>query len=181
MNITELSLPGVKLIEGRRFDDARGFFTELFKDEEMRDAGLPTFIQDNMSHSRRGVFRGMHLQLPPYGQAKLVRAVSGRIIDFVLDVDPTSEHYGEAIGVELTADDCRALFIPAQYAHGFVALEDDSRVLYKVDAPYTPGHEQAYHFSHPTILAMIHRFIQPDQLIISEKDLVAPRLPSLED
>lgn len=176
MKITELSLPGVKLVEGKRYDDERGFFTELFKAEELMKEGFPAFIQDNLSCSKRGVFRGMHLQKAPYAQAKLVRAVSGRVIDFALDVNPASDTFGEAVGVELVADDCRALYIPGNYAHGFVALEDDSRVLYKVDAPYMPSHEQAYHFSHPTILAMAQKFIQPDQLIISDKDLIAPQL-----
>lgn len=176
MKITEMSLAGVKLIEGKRFDDERGFFTELYKAEAMAELGFPTFIQDNLSCSKRGVFRGMHLQVAPYGQAKLVRAVSGRILDFALDIDPESETFGEAVGVELSADDCRALFIPGHYAHGFVALDDDSRVLYKVDAPYMPSHERAFHYSHPTILAMVQQFIHPDQLIISDKDLVAPTL-----
>lgn len=176
MNITELSLAGVKLVEGKRFDDDRGFFTELFKEEAMKAEGFPPFIQDNLSCSKRGVFRGMHMQIPPYGQAKLVRAVSGRILDFALDVEPESETFGEAVAVELAADDCRALYIPAHYAHGFVALEDNSRVLYKVDAPYMPSHERAFHYSHPTILALVQKLIHPDQLIISDKDQVAPQL-----
>lgn len=178
MKITELELPGVQLIESRRFDDERGYFIEVFKEDlfKVHLTGHPHFIQDNLSCSKRGVFRGMHAQKPPFAQAKLVRAVSGRIIDFAMDIDRKSPHFGKVVGVELTPDKGRALFIPAQYAHGFLALEDMSRVLYKVNAPYAPEYEVAFHYSHPQLMELIRHHIDPSELIISEKDQSAPKL-----
>lgn len=178
MIITELSLPGLQLVESRRFDDHRGYFMEVFKEEELRHSlsGHPNFIQDNMSCSCKGVFRGMHTKIAPWAQAKLVRCVSGRIIDFAMDIDPQSSTFGEVIGVELTPENGKALFIPNCYAHGFLALEDDSRVLYKVDAPYAPDAERAYNFQHPKLLSEIEKYIPIGHLIISEKDMAAPTL-----
>lgn len=178
MNITELSLEGLQLVESRRFDDQRGYFMEIFKEEELRQAlfNHPHFIQDNMSCSHRGVFRGMHTQSAPMAQAKLVRCVSGHIIDFVMDIDPASSSYGEVIDVDLTPESGLALYIPNRYAHGFLALEDNTRVLYKVDAPYAPTSEKSYNYRFPTLITKIEKYISLDQLIISEKDQAASRL-----
>lgn len=178
MTITDLSLPGLQLVESRRFDDLRGYFMEVFKEEELKLALTehPHFIQDNMSCSHRGVFRGMHTQLAPMAQAKLVRCISGRIIDFVMEVDPNSSNFGKVIAIELTPESGKALFIPKRYAHGFLALEDHSRVLYKVDAPYAPEKERAYNYQYPTLLSEIKKYIPLDQLIISDKDKAAPSL-----
>lgn len=178
MIITELSLSGLQLVENRRFDDDRGYFMEVFKEEELQQVltDHPHFIQDNMSCSRRGVFRGMHTQTAPMAQAKLVRCISGRIIDFAMDIDPISPTYGQVVGVELTPESGQALYIPNRYAHGFLALEDDTRVLYKVDAPYSPSSERAYNYQHPTLLAEIEKHIPLSELIVSEKDQAAPRL-----
>ena len=142
----------------------------------MESIGFPHFIQDNLSLSHRGVFRGMHLQKSPYGQAKLVRVLSGRLIDFVLDVDPASPTYQKSLAVELSEENNQLLFIPPQYAHGFLALEDHTRLMYKVDQAYTPEAEMAYHYS--ILLPTIEQFIDPNDLIISTKDLAATPLPS---
>lgn len=178
MKITELELPGVQLIESKRYDDHRGYFMEVFKDTLLRKhlTGHPRFIQDNMSCSKRGVFRGMHAQKPPLAQAKFVRVVSGRIVDFAMDIDPKSSNFGKVIGVELTPDQGRALFIPAHYAHGFLSLEDETRVLYKVDASYAPEYEVAYHYTHGQLMQLLSHHIDPSELIISEKDKSAPML-----
>ena len=178
MKITELSLAGLQLIESRRFDDERGYFMEVFKEQELQDAltDHPHFVQDNMSCSHRGVFRGMHTQSAPMAQAKLVRCVSGRIIDFAMDIDPASSNYGKVVGVELTPESGQALYIPNRYAHGFLSLEDNTRILYKVDAPYAPDHEMAYNSPHPTLLAEITTYIPLSQLVVSDKDKVAPKL-----
>lgn len=172
---TELSLPGVLLIESTRYDDHRGYFMELYKEADFSHV-LPHFVQDNMSYSHKGVFRGMHRQLPPAAQAKLVRCLSGKILDIALDVDSSSPSYTQAIAVELTPTNGKALFIPAHYAHGFLALEEGSVVSYKVDHPYTPDSEVAHNFQHPNILRLIESYMPLDQLVISPKDLAAPPL-----
>lgn len=172
---TELSLPGVLLIESPRYDDHRGYFMELYKAVDLSHA-LPNFVQDNMSYSHKGVFRGMHRQLPPNAQAKLVRCLSGRILDIALDVEPSSPTYAQAVAVELTPMSGKALYIPSHYAHGFLALEEGSTVFYKVDTPYAPQSEEAYNFQHPNIINLIKPYISLDQLIVSPKDLAAPSL-----
>lgn len=173
--IQELQLPGVKqIIPATRFADERGYFAELYREDEMTALGFPRFVQDNLSLSSRGVFRGMHLQAAPYGQAKLIRVLSGKIIDFVLDVDPTSPYFRQKVAVELSEENNQLLFIPPQYAHGFLALEDHTRVLYKVDTTYTPSAERAYHYTE--LLELIESHLPTSQLIISSKDLSAPRL-----
>lgn len=178
MEINALPLEGLQLVTSRRFDDHRGYFMEVYKEEELTEAltNHPHFIQDNMSYSRRGVFRGMHTQSAPMAQAKLVRCVAGRIIDFAMDIEPNSPTFGEVYGVELTPESGMALYIPNRYAHGFLALEDDSRVLYKVDAPYSPQHERAFNYQHPKLLTELEKYIPIDDLIISDKDKVAPHL-----
>lgn len=178
MNITELPLEGLQLVESRRFDDPRGYFMEIFKEEELQRllTDAPHFIQDNMSCSHRGVFRGMHTQQAPMAQAKLVRCISGRIIDFAMDIEPASPTFGKVVGIELTPESGRALYIPNRYAHGFLALEDNTRVLYKVDAPYAPDFEKAYNYQHPALLSEIEKYIPLSQLIISDKDRDAPKL-----
>lgn len=178
MEIKQLPLPGLQLVSTKRYDDDRGYFMEVFKEAELAEqlTDHPHFIQDNMSCSHRGVFRGMHTQAAPMAQAKLVRCVSGRIIDFAMDIDPTSPTFGEVYGVELTPESGLALYIPKIYAHGFLALEDNSRVLYKVDAPYSPSHERAFNYQHPQLITELKKYLPLDQLIISDKDKAAPTL-----
>lgn len=178
MTVTDLALPGLQLVKSRRFDDSRGYFMEVFKEGELHEAlhDHPHFIQDNMSCSHRGVFRGMHTQGHPMAQAKLVRCVSGRIIDFAMDIDPHSPNYGRVVGMELTPYSGQALYLPNQYAHGFLALEDNTRVLYKVDAPYSPESERAYNYQYPPLLAEIEKYLPLSELIVSDKDRVAPHL-----
>lgn len=178
MEIVTLPLEGLQLVKSKRFDDHRGYFMEVFKEAELTEqlTDHPHFIQDNMSCSHRGVFRGMHTQAPPMAQAKLVRCVAGRIIDFAMDIDPTSPTFGEVYGVELTPKSGLALYIPNRYAHGFLALEDESRVLYKVDAPYSPQHERAFNYQHPKLITELSKYIDLADLIISDKDKAAPAL-----
>ncbi len=178
MKITDLALPGVQLVESTRYDDSRGYFMELFKEGELSEklSGHPHFVQDNMSYSHKGVFRGMHRQLPPFAQAKMVRCLSGRILDIAMDVEPSSPTYGEVVSVELTPESGNALFIPAHYAHGFLALEEGSCVQYKVDALYSPTSEDAHNYQSQNILDLLQKYMSLDELIVSEKDLSAPRL-----
>ncbi|MDO5036127.1 MAG: dTDP-4-dehydrorhamnose 3,5-epimerase family protein [Porphyromonas sp.] len=181
MKITELSLPGVWLIESKIYSDSRGTFMEAYNEREL--VGTPLegvrFVQDNLSCSRRGTLRGMHTQRAPYGQSKLVRCLSGRLIDFVLDIIPESPTYGQAISVELTPTNGRALFIPSHYAHGFLSLEEETRLYYKVDRFYHPESEVGYSYRHPAILRIVEEHISPDELILSDKDAQSPLLPTI--
>ncbi|MDO5016860.1 MAG: dTDP-4-dehydrorhamnose 3,5-epimerase family protein [Porphyromonas sp.] len=181
MEYVELPLRGVQLVRSHRFDDRRGYFMELFKEQELAERleGYPHFVQDNLSCSHKGVFRGMHTQTAPFAQAKLVRCISGRIVDFAMDVDPLSATFGRVVAVPLTPESGEALYIPDRYAHGFLALEEESRVLYKVDAPYAPDHERAYNYRWQPLLDEIAKYIPIDQLIVSDKDKAAPELTDL--
>lgn len=172
MNVTELELPGLKLIELKLFQDDRGFFTERFQAERFRAAGLPTeFVQDNFSRSAPRVLRGLHFQWNP-AQGKLVGCTRGRIWDVVVDVRKNSPTFGRHVGVELTGDNGRLLWVPAGFAHGFVVLGDEpADVLYKVDALYNAAGETALLWNDPT-LAIQWPVADP---ILSPKDAKANR------
>lgn len=137
----------------RRFEDARGWFCETWRADKFAALGLTTdFVQDNQSYSRsKGTLRGLHLQTPPFAQAKLVRCLQGRIFDVVVDARRASPTFGQWWGLELSAENGRQLFVPAGYAHGFVTLEDGCMVAYKVDAPYSATHETGLAWNDPTI------------------------------
>lgn len=130
----------VLLLEPRRFSDARGWFSETYVRRRAAEAGLDVeFVQDNHSLSRpAGTIRGLHFQLPPHGQGKLVRCTRGRIMDYALDIRRGSPTFGRHVGVELTAENGRQLYVPVGFAHGFATLEDDCEVMYKVTDYYAP-------------------------------------------
>ena len=179
MVITELDLPGVLLLEAPVYKDSRGCFYESFNqkcwiDSPIGKAGQKPFLQDNVSVSHRGVFRGMHLQRAPHAQSKLVRVLSGRIIDFVLDVNPSSPTYGKSIAISLGAHSGQALYIPAGYAHGFLALDPNTVLQYKVDENYHPESEETYHYT--SVAELLSRYYSLDDLILSEKDLAGVSL-----
>jgi dTDP-4-dehydrorhamnose 3,5-epimerase len=132
IQVEETSIPDVKIIRANRFHDDRGFFTETYKESEYLDFGIPKFVQDNMSESLKGVIRGLHWQESPFGQGKLVTCLSGSILDVAVDVRKGSKTYGKHVAVELNSNDQIALWVPEGFAHGFQALEDDTRVHYKV-------------------------------------------------
>lgn len=142
MNITKTEIEGVVIIEPRVFNDSRGYFFESYNkkafDEEVAKV---EFVQDNESCSTRGVMRGIHFQLPPYTQAKLVRCVEGRVLDVALDLRKDSPTYGRHVAVELSADNRRQLFIPEGFAHGFAVLSERAVFQYKCNNFYAPGHE----------------------------------------
>ena len=150
MKFTPTSLPGVVLIEPTVFGDARGWFMESFSQQRF-DAGLATlglakarpFVQDNESSSAAGVLRGLHYQLPPHPQGKLVRVVHGAVLDVAVDIRRGSAHFGQWVAVELSATNRQQLWIPEGFAHGFVALQDDSRFLYKTTDFYAKDCERA--------------------------------------
>lgn len=149
--VQELELPGVLLIQAKRWDDARGFFVETFHQEAMVIAGIThPFVQDNLSFSKQNVVRGLHFQKAPYAQAKLVRCAAGEIYDVVADHDRTSPTFGKHIGVMLSGQQQNMLYVPPQYAHGFCVLSDEAVVEYKVSDYYHPESASGVRYDDPT-------------------------------
>lgn len=170
MKYTQLEIPGVWLIEPRRFGDDRGYFMETFKLEEFREhVGNVTFVQDNESFSSRGVLRGLHFQKGEFSQAKLVRASQGRIVDVVVDLRGDSPTFGRHVAVELSAENALQLFMPRGMAHGFVVLSDVAQFQYKVDNVYAPQSEATLQFNDPAL--GIEWPLPASELLLSPKDL----------
>lgn len=170
MKYTQLEIPGVWLIEPRRFGDDRGYFMETFKLEEFREhVGDVTFVQDNESFSSRGVLRGLHFQKGEFSQAKLVRASQGRIVDVVVDLRGDSPTFGRHVAVELSAENALQLFMPRGMAHGFVVLSDVAQFQYKVDNVYAPQSEATLQFDDPAL--GIDWPLAASELLLSPKDL----------
>jgi dTDP-4-dehydrorhamnose 3,5-epimerase len=143
MLVETTRLPGVLVITPRVFSDPRGFFFESYNQETFRSNGIDTlFVQDNHSKSVRNALRGLHFQLPPTEQVKLVRVVRGTIWDVAVDIRAGSPTFGHWLGVELSAENFRQLLIPAGYAHGFCVMSEEAEVLYKASQIYSPQHER---------------------------------------
>ncbi len=151
MEVTQTNLPGVLIITPRAFSDDRGFFKETWHQTRYADAGLPEqFVQDNHSYSSKHVLRGLHSQIT-HPQGKLVGAVTGTIWDVAVNVDPTSPHFKKWVGVELSAENHRQLYIPPGFLHGFVVLSETANVTYKCTDLYTPGDELGVMWNDPDI------------------------------
>ena len=153
MKFTQLDIPGLWLIEPVRYGDSRGYFSEVFKLEEFREAtGTDIrFIQDNESVSSRGVLRGLHMQSDEFAQAKLVRVSQGAVFDVAVDLRPGSPTRGRWVGVELSQENGRQLFIPRGFAHGFLVLSDMAQFQYKVDNVYAPQSEVSVRYDDPDL------------------------------
>ena len=173
------ALPDVKIIQPKRFGDHRGFFSETYSRSAFAEAGITLdFVQDNHSLSAAvGTLRGLHFQAPPFAQDKLVRVPRGRILDVAVDIRASSADFGKFVAVELSAENWWQLLVPAGFAHGFVTLEPDTEVLYKVNAPYAPEHDRGVAFDDPAI--GIDWGFAPETLILSDKDRRHPRLADL--
>jgi dTDP-4-dehydrorhamnose 3,5-epimerase len=141
MEIRKLSLPGILLIEPRVFRDARGYFFESYRENVLEAAGVPRFVQDNQSRSVRGTLRGLHYQLDR-PQGKLVRVLRGSIIDVAVDIRVGSPTFGQSLLETLSAENCRQLYIPPGFAHGFLVTSDDAEVLYKCTDYYSGAPDQ---------------------------------------
>lgn len=163
----------------KRFADPRGWFSETWNADAFARLGLPMgFCQDNQSLSKpKGTLRGLHFQAPPSAQAKLVRCLQGRIFDVAVDIRRASPTFGEWIGVELSADNGRQLFVPSGYAHGFLTLEENCMVAYKVDAYYSAQDDRGIAWDDPSI--GIDWPINGDP-ILSAKDAALPRLSEMD-
>jgi len=175
MKVIETVLPGVLIIEPKVFGDARGFFLETFHQERYADAGIPAaglqFVQDNHSRSSKGVLRGLHFQLEN-PQGKLVSAGTGAVFDVAADVNPDSEHYGQWVGVELSEENHRQLWIPPGYAHGFCVLSDIADFQYKCTSLYHPTSDAGVRWNDPE-LAIAWPIFAP---LLSIKDQQQPLL-----
>ena len=132
MEFIPTEIKDVVVVRGKRFPDDRGFFSEMYKEKLFVENGIPAFVQDNMSESKKGVIRGLHWQAEPFGQGKLVTCLSGSIIDVAVDVRPDSETYGKHVAVKLESTEPVSLWVPVGFAHGFQSLADNTRVFYKV-------------------------------------------------
>ncbi|MBW3096899.1 dTDP-4-dehydrorhamnose 3,5-epimerase [Pseudohoeflea coraliihabitans] len=175
----KLDLEGVIEIVPARHGDDRGFFSEVYNAARFKANGIrPDFVQDNHSYSQaRGVLRGLHFQLPPFAQDKLVRVVKGAVFDVAVDIRTGSPTFGQWVGRELSAEKWNQLFIPAGYAHGFMTLEPDTEFLYKVSAPYSPEHDRSIRFDDPAI--GIDWPISAAQITVSDKDRRGPLLAEI--
>lgn len=179
MNFTEQYIKGVWVIEPKRFGDARGYFSEVFKLEEFQShVGPVTFIQDNESFSSHGVLRGLHFQKGEFSQAKLVRVSQGAVLDVAVDLRGGSATYGKHVAVELSADNGRQLFIPRGFAHGFVVLSDVAQFQYKVDNVYAPQSEATLKFDDPAL--GIDWKIDASEMLLSEKDKLGMLLKDIK-
>ena len=180
MKAIQTSLPDVVILEPRVFGDARGFFFESFSNARFAElTGCDvSFVQDNHSRSARGVLRGLHYQVEPAAQAKLVRVSRGSVFDVALDIRRSSPTFGQWTGLVLSAEGWNQLLVPAGFAHGFLALEDGSEVQYKVSAPYSPQHDRGIRPDDPAI--GIEWPIARDSWLLSAKDQSAPLLAEAE-
>ena len=143
MQFEDTAIPEVKIVTPKKHGDARGFFSEVYKQSDWKAAGLDlSFVQDNHSYSApAGTLRGLHFQIDPAGQDKLIRVVRGRILDVAVDLRRSSPFFGKHVAVELSAENWRQLLVPIGFAHGFVTLEPDTEVQYKVTDYYVPAAE----------------------------------------
>lgn len=176
LSIRPLALPEVKLVSAARMTDPRGTFAETYVRRDFAAAGIAQeFVQDNQSHSNAvGTVRGLHFQIPPFAQAKLIRVLQGRIFDVCVDLRRSSPHYGRHVAVELAAKTEDQLFVPAGFAHGFCTLEPETAVLYKVDAVYSAAYERGIDWSDPALA--IPWPVAKGAAILSDKDAALPLL-----
>ena len=153
MKVLETKIPGLLIIEPKVFGDERGFFFESYNEQVFNEAAAisPRFVQDNHSKSVKGVLRGLHYQLPPRAQGKLVRVVQGEVFDVAVDIRKDSPTYGQWVGEVLSADNKKQLWIPPGFAHGFLTLSDTAEFLYKTTDAWSPEHERAIIWNDATL------------------------------
>lgn len=180
MEMHALAIPEVKLIKPRIFRDARGFFSETWNARTLAEtAGITeTFVQDNHSLSvDKGVVRGLHFQIPPMAQDKLVRVVRGAILDVAVDIRRGSPTYGRHVSAVISAANWTQIWVPKGFAHGFCTLEPDTEVIYKTTAPYAPEHDKGLSWNDPAL--GIDWPVSADAAVLSAKDRVQPLLADL--
>jgi dTDP-4-dehydrorhamnose 3,5-epimerase len=178
MEVIKTGIEGVVIIKPKIWEDARGYFFESFV-QSFFDENVckTTFIQDNESKSSFGVLRGLHYQLSPFAQAKLVRVIKGRVLDVAVDIRKNSPTFGKHVAVELNDENRLQLFIPRNFAHGFVVLSEEAVFQYKCDNYYSPQSERSIRFDDESI--GIDWQLSADKLILSDKDKAAPLLKEI--
>jgi len=175
MSFIETDFPGLKVFEPSSFGDSRGYFLESFNENNFREAGIHVrFVQDNESKSQYGVVRGLHYQLNPHAQAKLVRVVIGKVLDVVIDIRKGSPTYGHKFELILSGENKKQLFIPRGFAHGFSVLEDNTIFAYKCDNFYNRQSEGGILFTDPALA--IDWQVPTGKMLVSEKDGLNPLL-----
>ena len=181
MTFTRTAIPDVVIIEPKVHGDSRGYFVETFVSNKL-DEFLRykiNFCQDNESKSSKGVLRGLHYQLPPHAQTKLVRVISGRVLDVAVDIRKNSPTFGKYVAVELSGENKKQLLIPRGFAHGFVVLEDDTIFAYKVDNYYSPQCDRGIAFDDKNL--NIDWILKKEELNLSPKDTKQPKLNETND
>ncbi|WP_417447185.1 dTDP-4-dehydrorhamnose 3,5-epimerase [Kangiella sp.] len=181
MEFVKQSIADLVLIKPKLHGDHRGYFVETFRQDKFDEAlGYQVnFCQDNESKSTKGVLRGLHFQLPPFAQSKLVRVIQGEVLDVAVDIRQGSPTFGQHFAVRLTGDNKHQLFIPRGFAHGFVVLSETATFAYKVDNYYSPECDRGLAFDDPAL--GIDWGLPLDQLKLSEKDLKQPGLVGIND
>lgn len=181
MKFTQTNIPEVVLIKPKVFGDDRGYFVETFRSDLFgQQTGIKTtFIQDNESRSSHGVLRGLHYQLPPHAQSKLVRVIEGKVLDVAVDIRKDSPTFGQHVSAELSAENKHQLFIPRGFAHGFVVLSETAIFAYKVDNYYSPECDRGIQFDDPQL--NIDWKVEHKLLQLSEKDKTQPLLKNASD
>ena len=180
MNFIKTNIPDVIIIEPAVFGDERGYFSETFRQDKL-DAFLGFsvgFVQDNESKSGYGVLRGLHYQLPPAAQTKLVRVIKGKVLDVAVDIRKGSPTFGQYVAVELSEQNKRQMFVPRGFAHGFVVLAEETVFAYKVDNYYSPDNDRGIAFNDKTLA--IDWQVSQDYLQLSTKDNLQPNLDKAE-
>jgi dTDP-4-dehydrorhamnose 3,5-epimerase len=178
MKVTRTPFEGLLIVEPVVHGDARGYFFESYSHRTYAEAGIPdVFVQDNQSRSRQGVVRGLHFQIPPHGQTKLVRALQGSIRDVVVDLRRGQPTYGRSFSLDLSSENQKQLLIPKGFAHGFSVLSPWAEILYKCDAYYSPAHDKGIQMTDPSL--GIDWGLGSLPTIVSEKDKALPLLSEI--
>ncbi|MDX9744772.1 MAG: dTDP-4-dehydrorhamnose 3,5-epimerase [Arcobacteraceae bacterium] len=181
MNFIRTQIPDVVIIEPKVHGDSRVYFVETFRQDKLEEfLGFKiNFCQDNESKSSKGVLRGLHYQLHPAAQTKLVRVIQGRVLDVAVDIRKNSPTFGHYVAVELSSENKKQLLVPRGFAHGFVVLEDDTIFAYKVDNYYSPENDRGIAFNDPSL--NIDWILNHDELNLSAKDTKQPLLKDIND
>jgi dTDP-4-dehydrorhamnose 3,5-epimerase len=181
MQLIDTEIPAVKIISPKKFGDHRGFFSEVYSVKALQALGITTqFVQDNHSLSvEKGVLRGLHYQIAPMAQDKLVRVVRGSILDVAVDIRRGSPTFGKHVRAVLSAENWQQIFVPTGFAHGFVTLEPNTEVLYKVSTYYSPSHERGIRWNDPKL--GIDWGVEESSAVLSNRDREHPMLADAKD
>lgn len=180
MTVEETQFPGLLILRPKVFEDKRGYFYESYNHKALLKRNIShDFVQDNQARSTYGIIRGLHYQLEPYAQTKLIRALAGKILDVVVDIRKGSPTYGQVFSIELSAENKMQLLIPRGFAHGYSVLSDEAEVFYKCDAYYNKESEGGIAWNDPALL--IDWQIPSGKVVVSDKDSSYPGLQECEN